>query len=119
MAVITNKDLKVLVEVEELLHKKLVETNAIKDINENGKEYYYFDENDKENEIWTQYWNLVEKFIQHKKYASKKQSEYNKRNKEYHRIMNNICACRKSGNLERVAYWESELKKMKEGVNNE
>lgn len=114
MAIITNKDIKIMVEVEELLHNKLVKNNGIKDIDKNGEEYYYFDENDKEYNIWVQYWNLVEKFIQHKKYANKKSNEYNKKNKDYHRIMNNICACRKSGNVERLEYWKNEMKKLKE-----
>lgn len=114
MAVITNDDIKTMVEVEELLHNKLVKTNGIKDIDNNGKEYYYFDKNDKEYEIWVRYWNLVEKFIQHKKYANKKSNEYNKKNKDYHRIMNNICACRKSNNKDKLKYWEDEMKKLKE-----
>ena len=67
MSILTNKDMEIMIEVEELLHKKLLETNAIKEIDENGEEYYYFDENDKENEIWTKYWNLVERLIINKK----------------------------------------------------
>ena len=67
MSILTNEDMEIIIEVEELLHKKLLETNAIKDIDENGKEYYYFDENDKENAIWTKYWNLVERLIINKK----------------------------------------------------
>lgn len=114
MAVITNDDIKTMVEVEELLHNKLVKTNGIKDIDNNGKEYYYFDKNDKEYEIWVRYWNLVEKFIQHKKYANKKSNEYNKKNKDYHRIMNNIYANKKSGNVEKLEYWKNEMKKLKE-----
>ena len=67
MSILTNEDMEIIIEVEELLHKKLLETNVIKDIDENGKEYYYFDENDKENAIWTKYWNLVERLIINKK----------------------------------------------------
>ena len=119
MAVITNDDIKTMVKVEELLHNKIQKESGIKDIDKNGNEYYYFNENDEEYNLWVKYWNIVEKFIQNKRYASKKSNEYNKRNKEYHRIMNNICACRKSGNLERVAYWENELKKMKRGGKDE
>lgn len=115
MAIIKNEDLKIMVEVEELLHKKLVETNGIKD--DNGG--YYFDENDEECNIWVSYWNLVERLIVDKQKSSQKANEYNKRNKEYHRIMNNICSSKKSGNIEKVEYWQNELKKMKEGAKNE
>lgn len=45
MAVITNEDLEIMCEVENLLHKKLEQTNGIKDTF-NGKEYYYFNENE-------------------------------------------------------------------------
>ena len=65
MAIITNEDLKIMSEVEWLLHEKLVKTNGIKDTFE-GKEYYYFDENDKDYAIWNKYWNLVEKLCQQK-----------------------------------------------------
>ena len=47
MAVITNEDLEIMCEVEHLLHKKLEQTNGIKDTIK-GEEYYYFNENDKE-----------------------------------------------------------------------
>lgn len=99
MAIITNKDIKVMVDVEELLHKKI--------------------ETEEEGNLWTDYWNIVEKFIQHKKYASIKSNEYNKKNKDYHRITNNIYNNRKIGNVEKVAYWENELKKLRESGINE
>lgn len=91
MSILTNKDMEIMIEVEELLHKKLVETNAIKDIDKNGKEYYYFDENDKENEIWTKYWNLVERLIINKKNRTNIINQRNKTiYKERHKINNTI-----------------------------
>ena len=99
MSILTNEDMEIMVEVEELLHKKLVETNAIKDIDENGKEYYYFDENDKENDIWTKYWNLVERLIINKKNRT---DIVNQRNKtiyrERHKINNAISYLRNKKN---------------------
>lgn len=99
MSILTNEDMEIMIEVEELLHKKLVETNAIKDIDENGKEYYYFDENDKENDIWTKYWNLVERLIINKKNRT---DIVNKRNKtiykERHKINNAISYLRNKKN---------------------
>ena len=99
MAIITNKDLGIMIEVEELLHKKLVETNAIKDIDENGKEYYYFKEDDKENEVWTKYWNLIEKFILEKKERTKIVNEKNKTiYRARHKLNNKISNLRNKKN---------------------
>ena len=70
MATIKNEDLEIMIDVEHLLHKKLEETNGIKDTFE-GKEYYYFDDNDKEYEIWIKYWNMVERFCQQKDLENK------------------------------------------------
>lgn len=99
MSILTNKDMEIMIEVEELLHKKLLETNAIKDIDENGEEYYYFDENDKENEIWTKYWNLVEKLIINKKNRTDIINQRNKTiYKERHKINNTISYLRNKKN---------------------
>ena len=70
MTTIKNEDLKIMCDVEHLLHKKLEETNGIKDTFD-GKEYYYFNENDKEYEIWIKYWNMVERFCQQKDLENK------------------------------------------------
>lgn len=70
MTTIKNEDLEIMINVEHLLHKKLEETNGIKDTF-NGKEYYYFDENDEEYEIWIKYWNMVERFCQQKDLENK------------------------------------------------
>lgn len=99
MSILTNEDMKIIVEVEELLHKKLLETNAIKGIDENGEEYYYFDENDKENEIWTKYWNLVERLIINKKNRNDVMNQRNKTvYKERHKINNTISYLRNKKN---------------------
>lgn len=65
MLKITEKDLELMSEVEWLLHEKLVKTNGIKEVYD-GKESYYFDENDKDYAIWNKYWNLVERLCQQK-----------------------------------------------------
>lgn len=112
MAIITNEDIKVMVDVEELLHKKLVQTNAIKD--SEYLEGYHFDENDEEYNLWCKYWTMIERFIKTKKDLASKQNKWNKANKEYHRITNNISTNKKSGNKEKEQYWRNELKKFKE-----
>ena len=59
---LTNKDMNLLCDIENLLHEKLVQTNGIKEVFE-GKESYYFDENDKDYELWVKYWNLKDEEI--------------------------------------------------------
>lgn len=112
MAVITNDDLNVMIEVEDLLHKKLVATNGIKDIYK-GKEYYYFDENDKEYEIWVKYWNIIEKFINDKKAVNKRSAIYNKNNAEYHRLSNNLYNARKREDKEKIEFYTRKIEEYK------
>ena len=63
MLLINEEDLKTMIEIEELLHNKLVITNAIVDEKNGG---YYFDENDEEANLWCKYNTLVEKMCQYK-----------------------------------------------------
>lgn len=85
---LTNKDMNLLCDIEILLHEKLVQTNGIKEVFE-GKESYYFDENDKDYELWVKYWNLIENLIQRKQIKNKINSqrirEKRKINKNYAR----------------------------------
>ena len=121
MAILTNKDIEIMIEVEKLLHKKLVETNAIKDIDKNGKEYYYFDENDKENDIWTKYWNLVERLIIKKKNITDIVNQRNKTiYKERHKINNHISYLRnKKNKTEKDIEKLNILLKQRNEMNNE
>lgn len=113
MAVITNKDLEIMCEVEHLLHKKLEETNGIKDTFK-GEEYYYFNENDKEYEIWVKYWNMVERFCQAKDKSRKKARDFNKNNAEYHRLANNLYWAKKKNDKERIELYTKKIKEYKE-----
>lgn len=117
MAVLKNEDIAIMVEVEDLLHKKLVETNGIKDIYEE-KEYYYFDENDKEYEIWTKYWNLVERLINDKKAINKRSADYNKNNAKYHRLSNNLYNARKRNDTKRIEYYTKKMEEYKNKKQN-
>lgn len=69
MTLITKKDLDLMIEVEDLLHEKLEITNAKIDTY-NGATY--FDENDKEYEVWLQYWNMIERFINDRRKAKER-----------------------------------------------
>lgn len=112
MAIITNEDLEIMCEVEMLLHEKLVQTNGIKDIYK-GKEYYYFDENDKDFNTWVKYWNLVEKFCQARDESRKKAREFNKKNAEYHRINVNLYNARKRDDKEKIEFYTKKMEEYK------
>lgn len=112
MSIITNNDLKIMVEVEDLLHRKLVETNGIKD-NFKGKDYHYFNEDDEEYNVWVAYWNMVEKFINDKQKANRRSATYNKKNAEYHRLSNNLYNARKRNDTKKIEFYESKLIKLK------
>lgn len=112
MAVIKNDDLDVMIEVEILLHKKLIATNGIKD-NFNGKEYRYFDENDEEYEVWCKYWNLVERLLNDKKEVNKRSADYNKRHAEYHRLSNNLYNARKRKDNKKIEYYTKKIEELK------
>lgn len=116
MAVITNEDLEIMCEVEHLLHKKLEQTNGIKDTFK-GEEYYYFNENDKEYEIWVKYWNMVERFCQAKDKSRKKARDFNKNNAEYHRLANNLYWAKKKNDKERIELYTKKIKEYKEKQN--
>lgn len=113
MAVITNEDLEIMCEVEHLLHKKLEQTNGIKDTFK-GEEYYYFNENDKEYKIWVKYWNMVERFCQAKDKSRKKARDFNKNNAEYHRLANNLYWAKKKNDKERIELYTKKIKEYKE-----
>lgn len=101
MAVITNKDLDIMCDVEHLLHKKLEETNSI---SEDSEEY----------DIWIHYWNMVERFCQAKDKSREKARKFNKDNKEYHRLNVNLYAAIKRKDKVKEEYWRNKLKEFKE-----
>lgn len=59
--------------------------------------------------------NLIERHQQKRKIANQKANEFNKTHKEYHNIMVSIADARKTGNKERLEYWQNKLKKYKGG----
>lgn len=100
MAFIKKKDLQILIKVENLLYEKLKETNSLDNI------YEY--------NLWIDYYNVIENIINDIDKLNKKSNEWNKKNKDYHRIMNNLYDSKKRNNKEKINYWENELLKLKE-----
>lgn len=99
MAFIKKKDLQTLIKVEHLLYEKLKETDSLN--------------NDYEYDLWISYYNIVENIINDISKLNKKSNEWNKKNKDYHRIMNNLYDSKKRNNKEKINYWENELLKLK------
>ena len=56
---------------------------------------------------------LIERALRDKKTASDRSNKYNKRNKEYHRLMGNMCDAKKRGNMEKYDYWKQQLEEYK------
>ena len=100
MAFIKKKDLQVLIKVENLLYEKLKETNSL----DNNYEY----------DLWLSYYNIIENITNDINKLNKKANEWNKKNKDYHRIMNNLYNSKKRNNKEKINYWKNELLKLKE-----
>lgn len=104
MAIITNKDIKIMVEVEELLHNKLEKDN---EIFEDSKNY----------DIWVKYWNMVERFIVEKKERTKIVNNKNKTiYKERHKLNNKISYLRNKKNKteQDIKLYEELLKERKQ-----
>lgn len=100
MAIIKNEDLKVFVEIEDLLKKKI--------------------SNEKEYDLWCDYWNIIERLIVEKK---KNTNIVNNRNKtiykERHKVNNAISYLRNKKNknaqdIERLEKLIEKRKKMNE-----
>ena len=86
MAIITNEDIKLMGKVNLMLE---------------------------ESDIKEQYSKMVERFIGTKKNIANKQNNWNKENREYHRITNNISYAKKRGNKEKEIYWRNKLEEFK------
>ena len=95
MANIKKKDLEILIEVEDFLYKN---------INTNNK---------KQSELFTQYWNLVERICQTKDLEKKKSRDFNKTNKEYHNLSNCLYQARKNNNKQKIKEYEEKIKEYK------
>ena len=57
--------------------------------------------------------NLIERQIHEREQRNQKANEFNKKHKEYHRIINNMHYFRKTNNIERLEYWQNKLEEYK------
>lgn len=99
MAVIRNEDLETMEKVSKILHNTICYQSV------EGNEDY---------NVMITFQNMIKRFIADKNSAKGSSSSFNKKNPEYHKIMNNISSNRKNNNLEKVEYWKNKLKELKE-----
>lgn len=108
---VSNEDLEIMIKIEYLIMSEN-RLNMIKELNENGK-CYFNDIEINDNDI-NRYWNIIDMIKKNKATRNEKQKVWNKNHKEIHRLNNNISNNRVSGNIEKMEYWQEELKKYKE-----
>lgn len=99
MAVIRNEDLETMEKVSKILYNTICSQNV-------GNNEYY--------NIMLTFQDMVKRFVADKNNAKGNSSSFNKKNPEYHKIMNNISSNKKNNNLEKVEYWKNKLKELKE-----
>ena len=115
---ISNKDLETMIKIENLIGVKSKEIFGVDNVKEVVIKWYDNSETIVKASDFADYMNIVEKIINEKKKCTEKSNKYNKEHKEYHRIINNISNARKSGNIEKLAYWESKLEDYKSFKNS-
>ena len=93
MSVISNKDVEMLKDIERFL----------------------FISKDKGSlDLYLKLYEFTERMIRNKEKCSKKQNDTNKKNKEYHTIINSISHYRKTNNIEKLTYWQNRLVEYKQ-----
>lgn len=112
MAFMKNEDLEILKDIELYLYninrESYVEQNGIFAIRKADIK------DEKALELYFKLYSIIEENSQKRKKLNEKSTEYNKRNKKYHNISNNLYQARKSKNTKRIEYWENEMKLYKE-----
>lgn len=104
-----NNEIQLLIKMENLIgtHSKII----FGENNDKVHHMKFFDgtEYDISNDDFIEFWNLIEKCIQAKKERARKQNERNKRDREYHRITNNITTALKNNDSERLEKYRKKL----------
>jgi len=111
--VLKNEDINLLIKMENLIgmnEKRLFGKNKDKKCTVN---WYDGTTTTVDFDDFTSFMNLVERALQDKQKASDKANKFNKANKEYHRLMGNMCDAKKRGNIEKYNYWKQQLEEYK------
>lgn len=110
---VSNEDLEIMIKIEYLIMSEN-RLDMIKDLNKNDK--CYFNDVEITGDDINKYWNIIDRIKQNKAIRNEKQKIWNKNHKEIHRLNNNISNNRVSGNIEKMKYWQEELKKYKDSL---
>lgn len=108
MALCKNEEIKLLIKME-----NLIGTNEELLFGKNKDKVYMVDKAKISHEDFVDFINLVEQFKNNKSNNNDRQKQWNKDNKEYHNIINNICNARKRKDYKRLEYWNEKLEKLK------
>lgn len=112
---LSNKELETLIKMENLVGKfeKQIFGNDLSKVIK--VEWYDGTITEITSDDFQDFLSIIAKQLLLKKEKSQKQNEFNKAHKEYHRITNNISTARKSGNEQKLAFWQSKLQEYKLG----
>lgn len=69
-------------------------------------------------DLYFKLYAIIEELEEVKKKLNNKSNEYNKKNREYHNIMNNIYQAKRSNSFKRLKKWEQKLEDYKKKVGN-
>lgn len=115
--VLKNEDIELIIKMENLIgmnEKKLFGKNGDKKC---IVKWYDNTETIITKDDFLDFMCLIERVIKNKKKASEKANNYNKKNKEYHNLMNKLCGARKSGNVENIEKYSKMLEDLKKNKN--
>jgi hypothetical protein len=107
--VLKNEDINLLIKMENLIgmnEKRLFGKNKDKKCTVN---WYDNTTTTIDFDDFISFMNLIERALQDKQKASDRANNFNKTNKEYHRITCNIADAKRRGNMERYEYWKQQL----------
>ena len=96
MAIVTNKDIEMLNNIKDIIDKNNIITN------------------NKDKNTYNNYVLFINRIVDIKKQCANKSNTFNKANKEYHNITNNISQAKKTNNIDRLNYWRNKLEEYKE-----
>lgn len=106
---IKNEDIHLLIKMENLIgmnEKTIFGKKKDKSVWIDGMEITFDD--------FISYINLIDRILNNKKKLSDKANQFNKANKEYHRITCNMADAKRRGNMERYEYWKQQLVEYKQ-----
>ena len=112
---IKNKDIETIIKMENLIrtHKDYLFGT------DNKKVTKSIDNTDITFEDYEEYTKLIENIIFQRHRLGTQRNDWNRRHKEYHRLINNKNYTKHAGNLKRCAYWTEKIEEYKDKMRKE